>query len=166
MAARNHKPLADRFWANVEKTDGCWNWKAPLLWSGYGRIQDKGRMILAHRASWIIHHGREPEKLVLHKCDNRKCVRPDHLWEGDHRDNIRDCVQKSRNPIAAAYLARTHCKNGHEFTPENTRTTRGYRVCRACGRERERIRKYGTINIAGICEQPSRLHENRAKGAH
>jgi hypothetical protein len=53
--------------------------------------------LLAHRVAWSLHHGREPERWILHHCDNRRCCNPAHLYEGDVGDNSRDKVQAGRH---------------------------------------------------------------------
>ena len=93
--------LEDRFWKKVDKKskDECWNWLGSLnKMRGYGQIYSENyKIILAHRLSWIIHFGEIPiGKLVLHKCDNKKCVNPNHLYLGTHGDNAKDKVL--RNP--------------------------------------------------------------------
>lgn len=92
-----------RFWAKVAISDGCWLWTARLNNKGYGMIVTighRGPLILAHRASWILHHGPIPEgKCVLHDCpqgDCPACVRPDHLWLGSKADNTHDMMKKER----------------------------------------------------------------------
>lgn len=86
------------FWLRVEKSDGCWNWTGKLV-KGYGSFRLKGVSGRANRVSWFLAHGNLPKELhVLHKCDNPKCVRPDHLFLGTHLDNMRDMVEKNRGP--------------------------------------------------------------------
>lgn len=88
-----------RFWSKVPyRGEGCWPWTGNLDNWGYGRITIwPFGMIVASRASWILHHGLIPEGLcVLHHCDNPPCVRPDHLWIGTHMDNQRDMIAKGR----------------------------------------------------------------------
>lgn len=80
----------------VDKKTGCWNWLKPNS-IGYGQFKINGRNIGAHRVSWIIHNGDIPEGLnVLHKCDNRRCVNPDHLFIGTQQDNVDDMIEKGR----------------------------------------------------------------------
>ena len=87
-----------RFWSKVDKRSpkGCWDWTASLRPDGYGQFS-LGTMVKANRASWLLSYGPIPQGLsVLHRCDNRRCVRPDHLFLGTQADNIRDMVAKGR----------------------------------------------------------------------
>ena len=85
-----------RFWDKVEKTEVCWNWKAGGRGKGYGAIKYKGKKYDAHRFVWFLTYKKWPKQWILHKCDNPKCVRPDHLFEGTPRDNWVDAVRKNR----------------------------------------------------------------------
>jgi hypothetical protein len=95
--------LADRFWAKVSKSDGCWEWQASIANSGYGQVflawvDGASTVGLAHRVSWELHFGHIPDGMwVLHRCDNQRCVRPDHLFLGTHADNMQDMARKERS---------------------------------------------------------------------
>lgn len=94
-------PLRTRLLSRIAVTDsGCWEYIGARNWKGYGAIGiggRKGRVIGAHRASWMVHHGEIPGDLqVLHRCDNPPCVNPDHLFLGTPGDNMDDKVQKGR----------------------------------------------------------------------
>ena len=89
---------ASRFWAKVAKGQGCWLWTGTLGRRGYGVVIRAQKRIRAHRFAWTLEHGAIPDGLwVLHKCDNPRCVRPDHLFLGTHRDNVNDQVAKLRH---------------------------------------------------------------------
>lgn len=119
----------------VDQSTGCWEWKAYCDKDGYG-VYSAGRKKTGtgrvHRNSWIGFHGEIPAGLmVLHRCDNTSCWNPAHLFLGTNRDNVRDMMEKGRHPAQS----QTHCKYGHEFTPENTHINghTGGRVCKTCG---------------------------------
>lgn len=78
---------------------GCHEWQAKFYGDGYGRLKVAGRMVLAHRLSYQLHHpGVDISMLcVLHECDNRKCINPAHLFLGDRVVNNKDRDRKGRN---------------------------------------------------------------------
>ena len=97
------KSLAERFHEKfiVNEENACWEWQASRNRKGYGRIGDengsKGKTILAHRASYELFIGQIPEgMLVMHKCDNPRCVNPYHLKAGTAKENTLDMLQKER----------------------------------------------------------------------
>jgi len=103
IANRSHT-WPQRFWMQVNQTEVCWLWigslKSATGRNQYGMVRFGGKRISAHRASWLLHFGEIPTGLcVLHKCDNPRCVRPDHLFLGTNSDNQRDCVSKGRHRI-------------------------------------------------------------------
>ncbi len=92
--------LSVRFWRFVSKSsdpDGCWIWTGYKDPNGYGRVSvSPSRDRLAHRVAWMLTKGRWPAKSLLHRCDNPPCIRPDHMFEGTQRDNMRDMDNKGR----------------------------------------------------------------------
>jgi hypothetical protein len=77
-----------------------------------------GRSMLSHRVSWVEANGPIPDGLcVLHRCDNRACVRPEHLFLGTHLDNIRDMMAKGRGNKASG--------DGHWTMAKPERLARG-----------------------------------------
>jgi hypothetical protein len=96
------RPLLERLQEKYRVNDitGCWEWTASIKRNGYGQIGIPGpkpTMLDAHRASWIVHNGPIPHKmLVLHTCDVKTCVNPAHLWLGTQRNNMQDCLRKGR----------------------------------------------------------------------
>lgn len=96
--APKKKPISERFWSKVSKSEGCWLWTGARLPRGYGKIgRDCGGWDLAHRVSWELHFGAITDGLhVLHKCDNPPCVNPAHLFLGTRSDNMQDCFRKLR----------------------------------------------------------------------
>lgn len=134
-----------------DEVTGCW------LWTGYVHTKRKyaahryggtslpapgtkrgQRTLHAHRAMWIVVHG-EPEKgmEVCHRCDNPRCVNPNHLFLGTHKTNMTDSRQKGRHFLSA----KTVCKRGHLLSGENLYVcSSGLRHCKQCERDRHRAR--------------------------
>lgn len=96
--------ILERFEAKINKEteSGCWEWTAYLDSKGYGAFRYEGKTRRAHRVSWMIYKGDIPKgngyhgTCVLHKCDNRRCVNPEHLFLGSNQDNMLDMVSKGR----------------------------------------------------------------------
>lgn len=81
-----------------EPNSGCWLWLGALKANGYGHINISGATTPAHRYSWVRHRGPIPEGAhVLHRCDVRGCVNPDHLFLGDNAANVADKMLKGRH---------------------------------------------------------------------
>ena len=97
------KPIGDRFWPKIVRRgpDECWEWQAAKSTRGYGKLGAPGTDAgceYAHRVSWELHNGPIPDGMhVLHHCDNRICVNPQHLFLGTNLDNILDMRAKGRD---------------------------------------------------------------------
>jgi hypothetical protein len=113
-----------KLFRKIEKIkSGCWifsNYKSVK----YCSFNFHGRVIGAHRASYLMFKGKIPRgKLVMHLCDNPKCVNPDHLKLGTPKDNTRDMIQKER---ASWIKAKRKCVRGHSID--------GLHRCQICKR--------------------------------
>lgn len=119
--------IQDRFWQRVDKNgpNGCWLWTGMLNIAngGYGviggklfgkRIVPAGTGLLVHRVSWIMHNGPIPESseyhgnVVMHKCDNPRCVNPDHLELGTQKANVHDMIGKKRDVRVPGIVGAKH----------------------------------------------------------
>lgn len=88
--------LEDRFKAKIKAVDsGCHEWQSTLHRDGYGKIWVVDRQVQAHRVAYQLYKGEVPDGLlVLHICDNRKCVNPEHLYLGDAKQNTADKIAR------------------------------------------------------------------------
>lgn len=145
---------------------GCWLWTAGHHELGYGmlsvRVVRDGRAVrttrMAHRISYTTAKGPIPEGLQIdHLCRVPACVNPAHLEAVTIRENLMRGVG-----VAAKNAAKTHCHRGHEFTPENTRTTfqggAPKRVCRECGNARDRAFRAQKRADAPVREKVAQTH--------
>lgn len=118
-----------RFWSRVDKTDTCWNWTAGTYNEGYGVFVIKSQSYTVHRLSYEMEHGPiEPGLHIHHICENKLCVRPDHL------EAITPGAHNGIHKRATA----THCPQGHPYSEDNLAWTgpdKRWRRCRTCLRE-------------------------------
>jgi len=122
-----------RFWSKVDKSKECWLWTGYKGSGGYGRFGANKKVGYAHRIAYELVKGPIPKGLELdHLCRNPACVNPSHLEPVTHKENME----------RGTHATKTHCINGHKFTPRNTYTppskpgTRECRTCRAARRQR------------------------------
>lgn len=128
--------LPDRFWAKCipEPNSGCWLWlgsltKLPHDRGGYARYMLDGKVRRAHRVSYEVLVGRIGVGLEIdHRCRVRCCVNPAHMEPVTHLVNVQ------RGTGGAKNARKTHCPQGHEYTPQNTYRYANdrHRVCRRC----------------------------------
>jgi len=128
-----------------ESPSGCWLWSGATMGNGYGQIAmtdkviggDGSKMLhfALHRWTYELHRDHIPDGLDLdHLCRVRHCCNPWHLEPVTRSVNLKRAVG-----IGSQWSKRTHCSAGHEYTTDNTsRDKRGHRLCRACGRDRQR----------------------------
>lgn len=138
--ANMKKPIEERFFSKVTKVEsGCHEWTGCIMPNGYGQIRKDGKTAYAHRVAWELEHGKVPEMFVLHKCDNRKCVNPEHLFVGSFDDNMTDMVAKKRQAHGE--------RNGHaKLTKEQV-----LQIRQEVGLQREIAAKYGvTYSLIGM----------------
>lgn len=102
MRERKSRPLIDRFWPKVQKTESCWLWTGAKDLDGYGFLKRKdGKQLRAHRFIFeyvnnltLLSHGH-----IMHICDNPSCVNPRHLALGNPALNAQDMIKKGRKKV-------------------------------------------------------------------
>jgi hypothetical protein len=139
MSAKN---TPESFWGRVDQSSsGCWEWRGSKTSSGYGNLSWHGARVQAHRVAYFLSFGgikletqfrqdgraKAYRRFVLHKCDNRACCRPDHLFLGSMRANLIDAYAKGRksqpkSEHVNAKLTKKHVKEiREEYTIKGTR---------------------------------------------
>lgn len=148
------KPVEDRFFEKVQKTESCWIWLGARC-QGYGSFSPASyRSIQAYRWAYEYFRGPVPSGMQLdHLCRNRLCVNPDHLEVVTQKTNV-----LRGNAPPAINARKTHCKHGHEFTAENTyhrKDSKG-RKCKTC------IARYN--NSKGVNMSELIINERKTNG--
>ena len=117
-----------RFWAKVDKQEGCWLWTGATS-HGYGQLKVGKGLMYAHRYAYELLVGPIPEGLTLdHLCRNHPCVKPEHLEPVSGRENT-----LRGEGLTARHARANHCMRGHPYDLSNTYTTAdGSRGCRKC----------------------------------
>lgn len=106
--ARNAKDPFSKY--VIDQDTGCWNWSGAITKKSYGNVHYMGRWWKAHRLFYTKYIAEiEAGDVIMHACDNPRCVNPDHLKAGSQRENIEDCIQKNRHALT---------KNGLKITAD------------------------------------------------
>lgn len=140
----SHRHWWNVFWLQVDKNgpNGCWIWKGKLNKAGYGQFKCMDFTTrFTHRIAYALYHGelppwsnKPPRVEIDHLCRVVACLNPDHLEAVTHTENLR-----RGKTVNARFAKQTHCKRGHEFTPDNiywkTYSWGRARNCRRCQRE-------------------------------
>lgn len=122
---------------------GCWTWTGGRFTDGYGSLSYKRRTLRVHRVSASLYLGldlNDSKALVCHKCSNKLCFNPEHLYVGNNSTNTLDTVKDWTHGSAT----KMHCPKGHAYTWENTYVSpdgRSGRSCRECARDRNRVKR-------------------------
>ncbi len=152
MNATRPLPNPLDFWGRIRLGDSaaCWIWDRATTNSGYGKYG--GRSELAHRIAYRLVRGEIPAGMHLdHLCRTKLCVNPSHLEVVTPRENT-----LRSNAALGTGAARTHCPQGHGYTPENTYVSASNRrSCRECSRQRALIRKGYSADEASVRYQRS-----------
>lgn len=103
-----------RFWSKVDRRSDydCWLWTGYIRPNGYGYFRLISGNTYAHRIAYIITHGDIPNKgVIMHSCDNPRCVNPKHLTAGTQYENIHDMISKGRGPVGDNHYMRRNPSN-------------------------------------------------------
>lgn len=168
ITAKFENKLKDRFLSLLRKSDACWTLDKVPDQTGYLSMKFKGKSIRAHRVSYWVFKGEWPPEnlLICHVCDNRRCVNPDHMFLGTHKDNVADAMSKGRHrPPPSRGKTVTHCPYGHLYDELNTivytsKSGEKSRKCKAC-RDRNGLafRKRRANELMALKAENARLTE-------
>ena len=150
-ASECEEVIPDLLRDRVEVADsGCWEWARWRDPDGYGRVTHRGRKYLAHRFVYSQLVDEIPDGMQIdHVCFNRACVKPSHLEVVTPQVNTRRAAEAGSYTKEGAreHPVDTHCANGHPWTDETTLVTaRGYKKCRLCRREQNRLSRQRVLH--------------------
>lgn len=137
------------FQSHIDSSRECHTWNGRHDPKGYAwwsvRRGGLNKQVKAHRMSWSRVNGPlTPGMFILHRCGNRGCVNPAHLYEGDAKQNAQDAIRDGT--FSGFQRRKTHCIRGHKFTPETSMLHKGGgRECKLCWKSRraDRLAKEG-----------------------
>ena len=125
--------IKKRLFSKINKSgpNGCWVWTDSLTRAGYGRFRVGKMKYFSHRLTYTLEKGAIPAGYdIHHKCENPACTNPDHLQPASKADHL---ILLNPNSQPNRFKAQTHCKHGHEFTPDNIYWIKGkWRGCKQC----------------------------------
>lgn len=129
--------IKDRFWSKVIKSNQCWIWHTRP--KKYGFFSINGKVMNASRASYLLNIGLVGKLDVCHKCNNKACVRPDHLYLGTRSQNMKDASRDGlMDLVKNRYKNQLFCKRGHDYKIFARVKKDGRRECKECSRIRVR----------------------------
>ena len=108
----NHNFSRDYFWSKVDRSGSCWIWKSGHFGTGYGAFSINNKNYGAHVIAFLISGGKltVEKPHVLHSCNNRGCVNPNHLRAGSAQDNVDDAMRKGNHGLALIAYPRKRAK--------------------------------------------------------
>lgn len=122
---------------SITNENGCFVWQGPKTSKGYPMMTHRGYQTSGHRIAYMLTYKVElgREQFVCHRCDERRCWNPEHMFIGDTAENQQDSIAKKRQ----RNTKKTHCWRGHPFSGDNVNFVKGGRQCKACCTGNQRV---------------------------